>query len=238
MTYKISEETLIEHLKKGVRRTTDLVATVTDYHGGPTTTEYLVTSDIAREFIEANYETQVEFLNRRVVNGITALVPRPNKIKLGSKRTDVALIHTPLIPLALIEVKIGVVSLNGIKVDLDKITDTFACLNATHASKVLGAVVFQMSVAATKKRITTSDLKTAIKEKQRAIKIQLLAYLKTKPGFTFRLVALQGPNDGISASDKGNDGHATRFYAVLIRDKRPPPLATRTIRELKDIKRR
>ena len=55
---KISEDALISGLRRGVERTKSLIAHWTDYHGGPTTTEYLLTSDIAREFIEAYYETR------------------------------------------------------------------------------------------------------------------------------------------------------------------------------------
>lgn len=155
---------MIVRLKKGVARTSNLIARATEYHGGPTTTEYLLTADIAREFIEANYETHVEFLIRKFVNGITALHPQPSLPRLKGKRTDVVLAYTELIPIAVIEIKIGVASLNGIRVDLDKIIDLFRRLN-----------------------------------------------------------------DGISASDEDNDGHATRYYAVIIRDLRvPKPVKTPT----------
>ena len=237
MSFEIPEATFIKHLKKGVKRTIDLMAKVTDYHGGPTTTEYLLTSDVAREFIECHFEIQVEFLNRKIVNGITQLLPRPNVPRLGSKRTDIALLYTTLIPRALIELKIGVTTLNGIAGDLDKITNTIACMNSTYASKVIGAVVFQMHVDATKKRSNVTALKVEIERKERAIETGLVTYAERNAEFRFRMERLQGPNDGISASDHDNDGHATRFYVVLIRDKRTasPP---RKLADLKLVNRR
>jgi hypothetical protein len=39
---------LLSALRKGVQRSVDLIARITEYHGGPVTTEYMLTSDIAR----------------------------------------------------------------------------------------------------------------------------------------------------------------------------------------------
>ena len=233
---KISEDALISGLRRGVERTKSLIAHWTDYHGGPTTTEYLLTSDIAREFIEAYYETRVEFLNRRLVNGLTALKPAPALDPLNSKRTDVVLLYGDLIPVAVSEVKIGVATLNGISGDLDKITDTFRRLNSTSASKVIGAVVFQVHIGTTKTRNTMAELKAEIEKKERRIKTALSVYAKDNDGFAFRMVSLQGPDEGIAASDEDNSGHATRYHVVVIRDKRPAPLA-KTLSDLKEQKR-
>jgi len=222
MPDRISERDLIERLKRGVARTANLIAHATDYHGGPTTTGPSKQKDIAREFIEADYDTHVEFLIRFFVNGLTALRPGPRLPPLKGKRTDIVLVNTKLIPIALIEVKIGVASLNGICVDLDKITDLFRRLNSTHASKLIGAVVFQAHVGATRSRTTIQLLKTAIERKESRIRSELSDYEKRNPGFSFRMMTLQGRDDGISASDEDNDGHATRYHAVIIRDRRVP----------------
>lgn len=222
MPDRISEEDLIGRLKRGVARTANLIAHATDYHGGPTTTEYLLTADIAREFIEADYDTHVEFLIRDFVSTLTALQPPLPLPPLKGKRTDIVLVNTKVIPIALIEVKIGVASLNGICVDLDKITDVFRRLNSTHASKLIGAVVFQVHIGAAKFRTTSQLLKTAIERKEKQIRSELSDYENRNSSFSFRMVARQGPDDGISASDEDNYGHATRYHAVVIRDRRVP----------------
>jgi hypothetical protein len=121
---EISDSELISVLRKGVQRSSNLIAQITDYHGGPVTTEYMLTSDIARELIEQNYQVEVEYLNRNMINGMTMrLHGRPRK-KFGSHRTDVAVLTVKCVLLAIIEVKIGVKTLNAIKKDLLKITDT------------------------------------------------------------------------------------------------------------------
>ena len=198
MSWAIAEATLIEHLKAGVNRTRNLIARATEYHGGPTTTEYLLTADLAREFIEADFEIRVEFLNRRLVNGMTARRPSPKKLQpLKGKRTDIVLIYTEMIPVALIEVKIGVATLEGIRIDLDKITDTIQRLNSTYASKVVGAVVFQVHVGTTRKRKSKKDLLAQIKCKEALIKSNLLAYAQANSAFSFRMVPLQGVDAGV-----------------------------------------
>ena len=50
MMITLSEEQLIDGLKKGAARAQDLIALATEFHGGPITTEYLLTSFIAAEF--------------------------------------------------------------------------------------------------------------------------------------------------------------------------------------------
>jgi hypothetical protein len=233
MPYAITDAMLIERLKKGVKRTKDLIAHATDYHGGPTTTEYLLTADIAREFIETHHETQVEFLNRRVVNALTERVGAPRRPPLRGKRTDIVLLYTTLMPVALIEIKIGVATLHGIASDLDKITDTFARLNSTYSSKVVGAVVFQVHVRAVKGRTTEDRILQEVGRKEERISVQLAEYAVKHAEFSFRMVALQAPDAGIAASDEDNDGHATRYHVVLIRDKRPAPGPIKNIHDLK-----
>jgi hypothetical protein len=82
-----------------------MIALITDYHGGPVTTEYMLTSDIARELIHQNHEVHVEYLNRRMVNGMTMRRSGPPVPKFGSRRTDVAVLRDQIIPRAIVEVK-------------------------------------------------------------------------------------------------------------------------------------
>jgi hypothetical protein len=48
MRDEMTESDLLSLLCSGVKRSSDLIAQITDYHGGPVTTEYILTSDIAR----------------------------------------------------------------------------------------------------------------------------------------------------------------------------------------------
>jgi hypothetical protein len=64
MIKQITDAELLATLKEGVKTATDVIARVTDYRGGPVTTEYLLTADISRELIEQDYQVKVECLNR------------------------------------------------------------------------------------------------------------------------------------------------------------------------------
>jgi hypothetical protein len=46
MIHQITDAALLATLKEGVKKATDVIARVTDYRGGPVTTEYLLTADI------------------------------------------------------------------------------------------------------------------------------------------------------------------------------------------------
>lgn len=218
---------MIETLKAGVKRTEELVAVVTDYHGGPVTTEYLLTSDIAREFILQDYEVSVEYLNRYATNLLTASDWDKSRKFLGSKRTDIALTDSELIPLALIELKIGVKTLNKVRKDLHKISDTISLLKPKFAKRVIGAVVFQVHVAGSKKLTHFGDFKSAVEKIEKSLRDSLIQFSKGQPGFSYDMVPLQGKNQGIVPRDiepeddgktlvLGEHGHATRYYAMII----------------------
>ncbi|RWE85333.1 MAG: hypothetical protein EOS63_01450 [Mesorhizobium sp.] len=139
----MQEDEVLEALAKGVRRTSDLIRQATEYHGGAVRTEYLLTADIAREFIERHFQVRVECLNRSLVNALTrSKGTAPSKL-LRSKRIDVAVVESDLIPLAIVEVKIGVSKLTRLKGDLEKISTTLALMQPKFASRAVGALVFQ-----------------------------------------------------------------------------------------------
>lgn len=71
MIRAMQEDEVLEALAKGVRRTSDLIRQAAEYHGGAVRTEYLLTADIAREFIERHFQVKVECLNRSLVNALT-----------------------------------------------------------------------------------------------------------------------------------------------------------------------
>lgn len=75
MSHPISRADFIEMLKDGVKRTSDFMAALTEYHGGPTKTEYLLTSNIARAILDKCHEVKVECLRRDFSNMFSALCP-------------------------------------------------------------------------------------------------------------------------------------------------------------------
>jgi len=240
--YTIDEATFLEALAAGVRRTTDLIAHMTDYHGGAVTTEYMLTADIDREFMERDMSVQVECLNRNLVNGLVALSGAKPFKSLRSKRTDVALVPDGLLPLAMIEVKIGVKTLKKIRKDLDKITTTIGMMQAKYAARVIGASVFQVHIPGSKKHYYASQFKAAAEKAEKTISSQLATYEAGHRDFSFVMKALQGPDEGFVGRDLepdgdtfawGQDGHATRYHAILIRSLRPPPPPPVSIEDLK-----
>lgn len=230
MMTEIDEKDFLEALKRGVARTTHLIAKTTDYRGGPVMTEYLLTADISREFIEQEYPVTVEYPNRDFVNVRTGLkAAQPRKV-LRSKRTDVAIVADGLIPLALIEVKIRVKKLRAIKLDLDKIATTISLLKANFAAKVIGAVVFEVHIRGTRSRSYEADFKSAALAVESALKAELDIYAKSRQDFRFTIHPLQTDDGGIFEREIegfgedaawGAHGHATRYHAIIIRSTRP-----------------
>jgi len=238
----IDENLFVECLRAGVERTKGLLARLTDYHGGPVQTEYLLTADLAREFIERNYEVAVECLNRSLVNRLTATNAKEARKLLKSKRTDIALINTHLVPIGIIELKIGVVSLRKIEDDLNKIRTTISLLNPQFAHHTIGAVVFQVHVGCSCqsprrrrrrrhvpcKTYYAHEFKHAISKVEKRIEDALKIYASSNMDFSFRMLPLQEATDGIVGralepdgdSDSlawGKCGHATRYHAIIIR---------------------
>lgn len=238
----LTDQQLLDALRAGVARSSNLIAWTTNFHGGPVTTEYILTADIARELIDRHYEVAVEFANRKLVNGLTARKGVKARKSLGSRRTDVVVLNDSLVPAALIEVKIGVRSLGKIRGDLTKLTGTIALLKSRYAARVAATVVYQVHVTGTDKIEWRDQLLTAIQKIEKRIEGELETYRLTDPGYSFAIHPLQSPDEGITEraiDDDGHEktlgahGHATRFYAVLIRSRQVAPPAPRTFAELK-----
>lgn len=238
----LADQQLLDALRAGVERSSNLIAWITNFHGGPVTTEYILTADIARELIDRNYEVAVEYANRKLVNGLTAKKGVKARKLLGSRRTDIVVLSDGLVPSALVEVKIGVRSLSKIKGDLKKLTGTIALLKSRYAARVVAAAVYQVHVTGTDKIEWRDQLLPAIQKIEKRIERELAAYGLTDLGYSFAIHPLQSPDEGIverAIEDDGHEkslgahGHATRFYAVLIRSNQVPPPAPRTIAELK-----
>lgn len=224
---EISEAKFICILKRGARCTADFMAQLTDYHGGPTKTEYILTVDIARAFQKDKYEVQVEFLNRKIVNGLTKRKDWTERKKLGSQRTDVAVMNAGIVPQAIVEIKIGVGgTLYKIKDDLEKILNTIEGMEADFASRVRAAAVFQVYVPGRSKDPSLDHLKRRIKKIETSLEENIETFAKNWSEFNFRLVPLQGDDEGFTATETeieedgtkalGQNGHATRYYAIII----------------------
>lgn len=239
----ISETDFVDALKCGVQRTIKLIGRLTDYPGGAVKTEYLITADIAREFIERGYEVGAECLNRHMVNAMTKLNGAASK-DLCSKRADVAIMQDGIIPLAIIEVKIRANNFSRIQQDLHKITSTMSMMQARIASNVIGASVFEMHIAGSRKRYSVEQIKEAVLKIERAFEKHLQGYALEKPDFTFSMKPLQSLDSGVVGREIesvgnelawGQDGHATLYWVILIRSTRSIPAPPKTIAELRKL---
>lgn len=224
---QISESEFLEILQDGIKRTTDFMAQLTEYHGGPIKTEYILTADIAKAFLAKRHEVRVEKINRHLVNGLTKRKGWKPRRKLGAQRSDVAVTHAGLVPLALVEVKIGVgKSISKIRKDLEKMANVIEFLNPKYAARVRAASVFQVHVAGRATDTTVERLKHKIEKIEKAISKELKEFQRDWPDFAFSLEPLMNELEGfvptaIEFEDDGSkvlgeNGHATRYYAVIV----------------------
>ena len=224
---EISEAKFLTILHDGVKRTTDFMAQLTEYHGGPIKTEYILTADIARVFLSDGHEVRVEKINRQLVNGFTKRKGWKPKKKFGAQRSDVAVTNSDLIPLALVEVKIGVgKSISKIRKDLEKMANVIESLQPKFASRIRAASVFQVHVAGGAKDAKVERLKLKVEKIEKSISKELTEFQRDWPNFSFSLKPLLNANEGfvptaIEIEDDGSEalgenGHATRYYAVTI----------------------
>lgn len=231
MQRPISKAEFIKMLGAGVKRTVDFMAELTDYHGGPTATEYILTADIARELLANGFEVEVECLNRHLVNSLTKRKAWKPKIRIGSQRTDVVVLESGIVPSVMVEVKIGVgATLTPIEHDLDKICNTLESMKARFAHGVSAASVFQVHVPGTLNDLKTDRLKKKVAKIEESLTKHLNAFAANWPEFAFDLVPLQGSTVGYvtteivhedeSIASLGRSGHATRYYAVVIQSLR------------------
>ncbi len=191
--------------------------------------------------MEGGHPTKVEAKNRELVNAMIALQSARPGLLLGSKRTDIAIVEDNVIPLILLEIKIGVKKLRAIKVDLDKIPTTIGLMKARFAANVIGASVFQLHISGTQGRIHAPDFLAAAVKTESALNAELETYAGSRPGFGFQMHPLQPPDGGIVERDIdfdgqemswGEHGHAARYHAVIIRSTRPVPPETGTFEDL------
>lgn len=225
--YEITEENFVETLRRGVTRTSSFMAQLTDFHGGPTKTEYLLTSDIARAFLENHEEVRLEHQNRFLINVRTKLRDCPNGGNIGRRRTDVVVLHSGILPKAMIEVKIGVGgTLSKVSDDLIKMAETIRSMKADIARKVRVASVFQTHMVASRSDVDALKLRARMQERERKLEKAISVFETVWPDFSFKLVSLQGQDTGFVATEiceeedgsmsLGQKGHATRYYAIIM----------------------
>jgi hypothetical protein len=191
-------------------------------------------------------DVKVDYLNRRLVNAMTMRkLPRPEKHltrkRLGSMRTDIV-VADDFHASAMIEVKIRVSTLAGLRKDLNKIIKTLSLMNAASAQKVIAASVFQVHIPGSRHRYYAKHFKAAAEKVENGIRRDLAKFAKSHRYFRLEMHPLQPHDAGIVERDLeplgdgfawGADGPATRYHAILVRSTRPgepETLAFRTIR--------
>tara|TARA_R110002110_G_C13444385_1_gene716464 strand:- start:2157 stop:2897 length:741 start_codon:yes stop_codon:yes gene_type:complete len=227
----IQESDFLEILRVGVRRTVKFMGLLNEFHGGPAKTEYILTTDIARAFLARHFEVRVEYLNRHFLNAMTRRRDWQPRQEFGKMRTDVAVVEAGIIPRAIVEVKIGVGgTLTLIKEDLTKIASTMECMKTQVAANVRAASVFQVHVRGRANDLTIHRLMVKVNRIEAKLEAALKNFAMDWPDFTFRLVSLQDQRTGFVATEilqeddgtqsMGQNGHATRYYAILISSNR------------------
>lgn len=240
-----AKDDFIDTLKDGVRRTSNFMGLLTNFHGGPIKTEYILTTDIARAFLDRNQEVSVEHLNRRLLNVMTKRRSCSPRAEFGSQRTDVVVVHSGLIPKAMIEVKIGVKgSLGPVKADLEKIAKTLQCMKEKIAASVQAASVFQVHIYGRSDDTKTDRLMAKMERNHDKLAKNLAIFGNDWPDFDFKLILLQRKNTGFVPTEVyeeedgslclGENGHATRYYAILITSLRKSPAATSFKKRIQD----
>lgn len=206
------------------------MARVTEYHGKPVTTEYLLTADCAREFMENDYEVRVEAIYHRLATALTGDTDWYPAMynQFGKRRADIALMHDEHFLNAVIEIKIGASSLKSLIYDLGKITKCFSFFNLKYRSQLIGASIFQVHVAGHDRSWEIKSIRRSFARKITKIRAGLATHATMNTRFNFRMISLQSPCDGIVEREIENDpssgertlgqhGHITRYYAIIVR---------------------
>jgi hypothetical protein len=229
MSHSIGERRLVCALTGAIKNTKDFVAQLTDYQGGAITTEYLLTSDIAREMLRQNFEVRVECMYRKLVNLLTVAADGTKSTDFGAERADVVITHQGLIPIAIIEVKVRAQSGKALEPDLNRLTRAIGALKQSIAVKVIGAVVFQVHVPSRVRFTQEAQYIGAAKKIEGKISKKLDAYARKRREFVFTIRPLQDDSDGASGRELEDDGegkawgvggHATRYHAIIVRKKK------------------
>lgn len=209
------------------------MACLTEYHGGSANTEYLLTADIARAMLSKRLEVKVECLRQDFLSLLT--IPRGMKLgrRFGTTRADIGVFDDPLTPRAVVEVKLGVGgTLRKVIPDLERNCNILSAMTASFAEKMQAAAVFEVHVGGRPGDIEIYRLKKKIAKIEAKLNEQLVRFGGTQPDFNFEFVPLQDESQGYTPTEiedeetdhpsLGREGHATRYYAILIKSLRQP----------------
>lgn len=227
----------LDIIKEGVRVSIHYTAQLTDFHGGPLETEYLLTTDIARAFLAHGYPASVEPLYRQLIVAGKQRHDKPVP-RFGARRADVAVVDLNRGLQALVEVKISPVgrTLGKIKTDLDKMAQLVRAMGPGSAAKANIAAVFQVHVKGRGvEDIGITRLASKLQGIKMGLKKDLEAFAKGRPDFDYKLVSLTSLTDSVTPTqvydapgelpELGPDGHATAYFAITMGSLRKVPKA-------------
>lgn len=210
---------------KGVSATDAYLHQLTDYHGGPLKTEYVLTTDIARALLAGQKMVATEFLANTVKDHIYYRNKQAS-FTLGSRRFDVACLDLAGLPELVVEIKVGVGSLKKLEGDLRKIIDFLKSARAGFANRCLGLIVFQVH-RGTRNHGQLTRIGKEMTKLENALKQQLATFAIGWSGYEFAMMPFQGPNDRIyddeveleegGSKTLGRTSHATRYHAIALR---------------------
>jgi hypothetical protein len=219
------EEGWLTDVGSGIAAALSFIGELTDYHGEPVSTEYILTVHIAKALLaRASPQVAVEYLVNRI-EGHVLIHDKPQPFTLGSQRFDVAILDS-VAPVFIVEVKIGVSRIRKLADDLHKIMAYLDYLKPAYATGVLGSCVFQTHVEALGPRHLDQTTRR-IHKMEKEVKEGLAAFAAANPRFESDWRPFQGPNDRIFDDERTQDidgtpmhgrlGYAARYHAVLVR---------------------
>lgn len=212
-------------VRQGVATTDAYLHELTDYHGGPLKTEYVLTTDIARALLAGQQKVGTEFLANKVKDHLYYRAKQAS-FTLGSRRFDVVALDPVGLPQLAVEIKIGVDSLKKLEGDLRKIIDFLESARAGFATRFLGLVVFQVH-RGTRKHGELARISKGVARLEKGLKQQLATFAKGWSAYELAMMSFQGPNERIYDDEVeveedglktlGRTCHATRYHAIVIR---------------------
>lgn len=220
-----NQEGLFDLVREGVAATDAYLHQLTDYHGGPLKTEYVLTTDIARALLAGQEMVATEFVANTVKDHIYYR-DKQASFTLTSRRFDVVALNSAGLPELMVEIKVGVGTLKKLEEDLRKIIDFLKSARAGFANRCLALIVFQVH-RGTKKHGQLTHISKEVTKLENALKRQLATFANGWSGYEFAMMPFQGPNDRIYDDEVeleedgskilGRTSHATRYHAIAIR---------------------
>lgn len=239
----MNEDELIESLRAGVGRTIAFMGEMTDFHGGPVNTEYLLVSDLLREFLTRHHDVCVEGLNRKFCGPLSSSDSLAARQILKGKRTDVV-VGNLMAPKAIIEVKIRIKRYSGLESDLRKLRDTIDQMKPSRKRSIIGVSLFEVHTKPTRRRTQFADFVPVVKAFEVNLEKEIQQHRSDFANYSLTLEHLMASaTDGIvnQALDEDGDGtpmlgiagHTTRYYAIIMKHKLYGSAPTSTFAEMK-----